>query len=241
MSLFAVGTGCNTSKENAGQAKVDDRIILINIGNSDRLEIAKAIEKVSHCSPKIIAINAIFVGTIDSNSDLALSNAIKYSQNVIIPFEVNGNGFIKSNELFANGCLAQGAVEMWPADDVINTFKVSFYSDKMEELVWAFPFTIVNYFDIGNPSYLRETKPNQDYYIKFSQNSLDNNGISLDSLNRVSCEVLKGSIVLMGDIVYNDENGFLISDDSNIRVSSTVIFANIISTILSHDFTELNE
>jgi CHASE2 domain-containing sensor protein len=237
-SLFFIATACTNSKEEISQGEIDNRIVLININNSSRLQIAEGIKRLNQCSPKIIAIHGIFKDLKDPVQDSILSNSIKKSEKVIFPFVLNDGETIESNALFTEGCLAQGMDEMWPADDIMNTFKVSAYSETNEKLFWTFPFTVVNYFDLGNSSYLKETKPNQDYQIKFSQSSLTENGILLDSLNKISCDAIKDKIVIMGDISYNDKDGYFTPVDTKVRMSSTIIFANIVSTILDHVFEE---
>lgn len=238
--VFFITASCNKPNGRLDQSGLDERIVLINISNSSRLEIANSIEKLIRCSPKVIAINATFEDLRDSNHDSALSRAIKKSKNIIVPFVDDGNSLIQSNEFFREGCLAEGIVEMWPSDEIMNAFEVSSYSDVKQGLIWTFPFTIANYFDL-DPSYLKETKPNQKYRINFSRSSLTSKGVALDSISEISCENLKDKIVVMGDINYNDDQGFYVTSNRKIRVSSTLIFANILSTILSHDFEELKE
>ncbi len=241
---FTFIAGCNNPKENHTESSVDSRIVLVNIKDANRLQIANALDRLKSCSTKIIAINAIFENKMDPKYDSVFSNAIKISGNVILPF-VEGDGeLVQSDSLFRTICLGQGAVEMWPVDEVINTFKTVIYSNEKEELAWTFPFAIVNYFDIGNQSYLKQTKPNKQYYIKFNQSNEVGSGyegISLDCLSSLNCDTFRNKIVLMGDIIQDDRDGYLISSDSKVRFSSTIIFAAIITTILNQDFSELQD
>ncbi len=230
---------CTTRKDVSGVSTIDSRVVVVNIVNADRLKIANAIEQLNNCASKVIAMNVLFEMAITSRQDTILCNSFKRKKNVILPFVITDKGFIKSDKYIGEACLDQGISEMWPFDEVINSFKVSIYSERSNEVFWSFPFAAVNHFDGGNASYLKETKPLKSYYFNLTKEDTQITGISLDSLSTISCDKLRYKLILMGDIIPNDPNGYLTEADPKKRVSSTIIFASIISTMLNHNFKEV--
>lgn len=231
---------CSNPKDVGGISRIDSRMVVVNIVNADRLRIANAIEQLNNCSSKVIAMNVLFETTTTIRQDSILYDSFKRKKNIILPFVVTDTGLIKSDKFFNEACLDQGISELWPFDEVINSFKVSIYSERNNEVYWSFPFAVVNHFDGGNASYIKEAKPLKSYYFNLTKDDIKLTGISLDSLSAMSCDKLSDKLIIMGDIIPNDPNGFLTEADPEKRVSSTIIFSKIISTILNHDFQEID-
>lgn len=70
--LIIVSSACNSKKvyrEVARTDKIDPDIILINIGNGNRSEIAALLLDIDKCSPLMVGIDAIFLRHRESLED----------------------------------------------------------------------------------------------------------------------------------------------------------------------------
>ena len=66
------------------EPKADTSIVLVNLGNLSRLEIARQINIINSFNPKVIAIDAIFQEEKDPHSDSILSNAFSNCSNLVL-------------------------------------------------------------------------------------------------------------------------------------------------------------
>lgn len=64
--------------------KTEDRIVIVNIGNQNREEIANQIEWISKYRPKVIALDVLFPYNKDSAMDARLARAIERAGNVVM-------------------------------------------------------------------------------------------------------------------------------------------------------------
>ncbi len=62
----------------------DDRVVLVNIGQLDRLGIAGMIDIINSYKPKVIGIDVFFTSPKDSLGDLILEEAIDRSENIVL-------------------------------------------------------------------------------------------------------------------------------------------------------------
>ncbi len=69
--------------KNAG-TPIDNRIIIINIGNADRLGLAAMIEKIRQAKPKVIGLDVQFAGPKDPQHDSLLRHMIGSTPNLVI-------------------------------------------------------------------------------------------------------------------------------------------------------------
>lgn len=69
---------------NINQEEGDTNVVVVNIGEKSRQDIAKMINIISAMEPKVIGLDAIFDGRRDTLGDLMLSDAIKNSGKVIL-------------------------------------------------------------------------------------------------------------------------------------------------------------
>lgn len=64
---------------------IDENIVLVNIENANRLEIANLITRLNTCEPKVIGVDVSFKGIRDSFQDSTLIEAVKSSKNIVFP------------------------------------------------------------------------------------------------------------------------------------------------------------
>jgi CHASE2 domain-containing sensor protein len=67
----------------ASHTPIDKRIVIVNIGYSNREEIALMIDKVGSLKPKVMALDALFYGERDPYQDSLLSESFKRNKNLI--------------------------------------------------------------------------------------------------------------------------------------------------------------
>ena len=63
--------------------RLDERIVIVNIGTADRAQIAGMVEAISQSKPKVIGLDASFNGARDPQADAMLLQVLKNSTNVI--------------------------------------------------------------------------------------------------------------------------------------------------------------
>ncbi len=86
-----------------GNPKRDTNIVIVNIGNLDRLGIANLIKAVNIGEPKVLGLDAIFEGARDSLSDFTLADALSDNPKTVIAGKgINLNQETKEYENFEN-------------------------------------------------------------------------------------------------------------------------------------------
>lgn len=232
---------CTTrdNKNEIQEETISDQIVLFNLGDTGRQEIATAIDRINGCSPKIIAINAIFEDNSHSWSDSVLLNSIIEAKNVILVSNLMDNKLVNSDSIFLKGSMAQGVLNYGFTEERVSKYKT--YLSWNNQLLWSFPVTIASYFDLDlSERVMNETKANQFYKIKFYSTNVNYKSISIDELEKSDCKDIKDKIILIGYLGPNEDDLYPIDDkgNSNKKVYSTIIIANIISSILKNKFEE---
>ncbi len=63
---------------------VDDKIVIVNIGNAGRTEIAEIINTVDKAQPKSIGLDVLFLTSMEATGDSALAVAISQAPNIVL-------------------------------------------------------------------------------------------------------------------------------------------------------------
>ena len=71
------------SKGKKGADSLDRRIVIVNIGNSNREEMAHLIESAAAMKPKVIGLDVLFEGEKDEHQDSILSTVLKKTKNLV--------------------------------------------------------------------------------------------------------------------------------------------------------------
>jgi CHASE2 domain-containing sensor protein len=71
------------------EAKLDGRIVVVNIGHLDRAEIAMLIDKVSSMGPKVMGLDAYFEGPREAEKDSILRAVFEKPENLIVASRIN--------------------------------------------------------------------------------------------------------------------------------------------------------
>ncbi|TAE75441.1 MAG: CHASE2 domain-containing protein [Bacteroidetes bacterium] len=70
--------------------KLDDKIVVVNIGKLDRGEIGQLLEKIATQKPKVVGIDAFFRKLRDDKSDTLLQKGIEACKNVVFVSQLQG-------------------------------------------------------------------------------------------------------------------------------------------------------
>ncbi len=239
------------------EQKADTNIVIVNIGNLDRREIAKELTIVNSYKPKVIGIDAFFWKRKNLRVDSLLAKAIAGSKNIVLVSklgiydkEINSYDTVFNSVNYIEGKASTGYANL-PGNGVDNSITVrDFKPDvRYKNLLYdAFSVKIAQLYDKGDTKYLlrRSNKTeiinyrgNEDKFYFLNTGEVDNPKINLN--------FLKGKIVLFGfagtgmgpkmleDIFYTPLNkkyvGKTIPDMYGI-----FIHANIISMIIHKNY-----
>ncbi len=239
--------------------RVDTNVVLVNIGNLSRSEIAEQIRIINQYNPKVVAIDAIFQMKKDHHSDSLLADAMSQCSNLVLVSKLenfnnttnNYDTSLKSIDIF-NTNAASGYAN-FPSDQMsfrtVREFKpVSKVNGKV---IPAFVVKTVELYDQSAYKFLLDRK-HEIEKINYSGNY--NRYFYLDANQVLSKEIdlnfIKDKIVLIGfmgasltektfeDIYFTPLNeryaGKTFPD-----MYGVVIHANIISMILNKNYVEI--
>ena len=237
--------------------KADTNIVLVNIGNLSRLEIARQVNVLNSYNPKIIAIDAIFQEAREHRSDSILADALSECQNLILVSKLEGykeetgihDAIIHSVEIFNKSSL-NGFANL-PNDDrltfrTIREFKP--YTKTNGSILPSFTAKITEIYDSSAHDFLMKRnklfekinyKGNYDKFFFLDVQQVLSGGNDLS--------FIKNKIVLMG-FMETDFNHKTLEDiyftPLNERFAGksfpdmygVVIHANILSMILNRNY-----
>lgn len=224
---------------------IDNRIVILNIGNADRMGLALMIEKLRIAKPKVIGLDVEFNGPREPQSDSLLRHMIGSTPNLVIGSKLDWTkktetenigyfGVFTSNRGYVNLIGEEGGT--------IRNFS-PFEKDKYKSEVYtSFSAAIIEKADSGAFKKLKNRK--REYEVIHYSRKLDKymliDGTDLLEDN-IAPELFKDKIVLMGYInpdQYNVEDKHFTPLNKQFAGKSTpdmngiVIHANIISMIL---------
>lgn len=98
---------------------IDNRIVIVNIGNADRAGIAGLIEKTASYDPKIIGLDVTFDGPRDPAADSLLSEVVRNTPNLVLANQIfypDKKTKVVENGFFGSVSHKQGFVNMVSKD-----------------------------------------------------------------------------------------------------------------------------
>jgi CHASE2 domain-containing sensor protein len=242
------------------EPKVDTNIVLVNLSNLSRAEIARQVNIINSFNPKVIGIDAIFQEEKDHRSDSMLSDAFSKCQNLVLVSKLdmyNEVGEVYDtllNSINIFNQYAENGFANLPSDDKVsfrtirefrpllinNGVSVSAFASKIVEIYKpeAFKVLINRKKEIEKINYTGNY--NKFYYLDVHQILSGENHLGF----------MKDKIVLMGFMGINiNDKTFedIYFTPLNERFAGkafpdmygVVIHANIISMILSNNYVEL--
>lgn len=222
---------------------MDNRIIILNIGDADRMGLALMIEKLRMAKPKVIGLDVTFAGPKDAHNDSMLRHMIGSTPNLVIvskldwqnkatPEDVGYFGIYTPNRGYANLIGEQGGT--------IRNF--SPFEKNKNKLYKSLPAALVEKAD--SAAYARLKKRKRDYEVIHYSRTLDQYMMvdGKDFLeDNIAPELFTNKIVLMGYINPDPNNvedkhftplNKQFAGKSTPDMNGIVIHANIISMIL---------
>jgi CHASE2 domain-containing sensor protein len=226
---------------------IDNRIVILNIGNADRLGLALMIEKLRMAKPKVIGLDVKFQGPRDPHNDSLLRHMIGSTPNLVIvsqldwtnkntPEDVGYFGIYTPNRGYANLIGEEGGT--------IRNF--SPFEKANGKIFTSFPAALVERADSNAFVKLKSRKYEYEiiHYSRRLEKYLMIDGEDLLEDN-IAPELFTGKIVLMGYInpdPFNIEDKHFTPMNKHFAGKSTpdmngiVIHANIISMILDKKY-----
>lgn len=241
-SVISVLFACNSKKvfrEVARTDKIDQDIVLINIGNSDRTEIASLLLTIEKCNPLIVGIDVLFLKQRQSLEDSILANAIERVSNNILAYRFDSTGkeerSIDKFRKFAND---EGYVDLDRRDGVSSHFTP--IKEVEGQLYESFALRIIKHW---KPGFKYNLTVNKSIPILFQRSQQQFYYFVREDLQEKDvCELLKNKIVLIGYLGPGDEDKHFTpirNNDKDLEgkpdTYGLVIQANAIRTILEHE------
>jgi CHASE2 domain-containing sensor protein len=217
--------------------KVNSDIILVNIENRDREELAFLIEHLANQSPKVIGIDAVFREKRDAYKDSVLASTIKYYQDILVGSYIYPN--IQNHKMFAFS--KQGFVNFNPEADNNNVIR-DFVTNKDSLSSFSYIITSkVNEKKIKAFEGIRSIKyyGNYQQFLHMSFN---------DVMQQETIPHLKNKIVILGylGMPLGNVNDILDKKFTPLNTNFTgktipdmygvTIHANIINSLIKEDF-----
>jgi CHASE2 domain-containing sensor protein len=232
---------------NDDKIKLDStHVTIVNIGKADRGEIAEIIKLVSAYKPKVIGLDALFVGEKDSVKDLAMREVFSNTPNLIgASYLVPGDTFTIRRDFFDDVTLNKGYVNF--VSETIGTRR--FYTPfEMvdDEKVPSFTSAIIKKYDSTKYNKLA-ARHKEVETINYSRRENKYFVIQPDELaaDIVDTPVLRNKIVLLG-LVSNTPGDFedKLFTPMNEKfvgkalpdMNGIVVHANIISMVLEENY-----
>ncbi|HLO36847.1 MAG TPA: CHASE2 domain-containing protein [Lacibacter sp.] len=226
---------------------MDNRIIILNIGDADRLGLALMIEKLRMAKPKVIGLDVLFGGPKDAHKDSALRHMIGSTPNLVIvsqldwknkavPEDVGYFGIYTPNRGYANLIGEEGGT--------IRNF--SPFEKNSDKTYTSFPVALVAKAD--SAAFLKIKKRKREYEVIHYSRTLDQymmiDGQDLLEDN-IAPEMFTNKIVLMGYINPDPNNiedkkftplNKQFAGKSTPDMNGIIIHANIVSMILDSKY-----
>lgn len=92
MKIFRLIFFCTVAISGSCQSKLQDNIVLINVGNYDKGKIAKLISKINTLNPKVISLDIAFPEYNGDTDDKSLYRALVDVKKLVLPSEISFEG-----------------------------------------------------------------------------------------------------------------------------------------------------
>jgi len=236
---------------------IDTNIVLVNIGQLNRFQIAKQIETINLFNPKVVAVDVIFSERRNKYSDSALSKSFNEANNLVLVGILNnyvesGNyyeKYIRPNKAFTKNATwgyANLPTKYGTSSKTIRSFRP--YSKVKNQLFPAFSVRVAEAFDKTAFNKLVR-RANKIEFINYRGNIDKFVTIDVENLNErnIDLKFLKNKIVLLGflgntltektfeDIYFTPLNETY-AGRSYPDMYGVTIHANIISMILNGNY-----
>lgn len=228
--------------EKIQESSISKDIILINIENRNRFELALLLESVLAENPKVVGLDAIFRSPKDSMSDSYLAAQLQNSK-VVSAMNIESNQVVRSHESFQPASENFINISFDLKSKVVRTFETFHRNESKVDT--SFAAKIAGNYDVELP-YEKLQKPQ---FIKYSGNYKSFIHFGFDEfMTLTDKQIIKDKIVLLGYLGVPLGNTFDVEDKfftplnegtsgkSLPDMFGVVIHANILKIFLENDF-----
>jgi CHASE2 domain-containing sensor protein len=226
---------------------MDKRIVVINIGHAGREELAYIIEKTASFQPKVIGLDAYFVGERDPKGDSTLRSVFEKTDNLITASRLarSDSGLVVIPEYFDSSTKTRGSVHLIGYE--VGTIRFYAPFEKVGHKKYPhFSTAIANVYD-STARLKLEKRHKQVETINYLRRVDQYKIIEVDDLmtDNVEASFLKDKIVLLGyinpdpndieDKQFTPMNAQYIGK-SKPDMNGVIVQANIISMVLDGNY-----
>lgn len=214
---------------------IEDRIVIVDVGDADRSDIAKKINQIAGCSPAVIGVDLFFKDfDRESPQDSMLLQSIQDS-NCVLGAPNKGLGIHNVHKNFQKAALGVGFAELNQKEGYASDFYV--YWDTPIRRDYHFAYVLANQYDsLAVKSYLNSlTGNNPDLLIS----RLTSQFKVFDSDEPLDCNLITDRIVIVGSLEPDDQFKTYARyhddvDDDGPDMFGAIIIANQILMILDY-------
>ena len=247
ISDFDLTDICFSKYHKSKTAGFDKRIVIVDIGHENREQMAAMIRVLESFKPKVIGVDVLYEGKVDPYMDSILAEQVSKEKNIVLGSQLNmaGNNFEEMAGPFASKDSLHGFVNM--VGENIGTIR--YFSPKEKEgkrIFYNFNSLVAKEYD--SLSFKRLIARNQQTeIINYKRRDADFLIVNYEDLlnGKVNGDFFRDKIVLMG---YMNSGPFDFEDKlftpcnekyagkTMPDMNGVVVHANIILTILDHDY-----
>jgi CHASE2 domain-containing sensor protein len=225
-------------KEVAVGTNTDPEIVLFNIGDGDRAEIADLLAQLEQCSPSIIGIDAVFLRDGDPLKDSALEQVLSDIKNDVLAYRFDSTGKLETPiRDFSVNAKEEGFINLERENGLSNHFTPII--EKTGVVYESFALKVIK---LWKPSFNLSIIPNKSVPIRFKRSQEDFHCFEKPNLKESKVrEFLSKKIVLVGYLGPSLEDKHFTPLRSKLKVQNgqpdtygVVIIANEIRTLLEY-------
>ncbi len=227
---------------------IEDKIVIVNIGDADRTGIAAMVRKVNEAQPKAIGLDVLFLTPMAPSADSALADAIAQTPNIVLCNKLEfGAGTLTNKNYFSGYSKYNGYVNFVGENSGVIRYFSPFEKLK-DTLNYSFAAAVIKASDeLKFRSF--QKRSNELEFINYRRQADQYFTIDYHDLlaDKVSSDVFRDKIVLIGFVDNNPSNiedkHFTPLNEKFIGKSipdmnGVIIHANIISMILENNFVK---
>jgi CHASE2 domain-containing sensor protein len=213
---------------------IDPDIILVNIGNADRISVAKQLLKIDSCQPALIAVDTYFPDEKGNAQDSDLMNALQKIPNDVLSYFIDSNNnVLKSHRKFEVLAKDEGLAFVTVVNGLSSQCTpIEVIDGTQHEL-----FSLRQW----KPDFKTTFKPDQTINTNFTRTLDEYVHIEGTDLANIDCNYFKNKVILLGYLGPDDIDKHFtpirfVKDypENKADTYGLVIIANQIRTILEY-------
>lgn len=238
LACAAVLVSCENSKTSDSKIETekDESVLLFNTSEFSRSEIANFITQIDNCGPVVIGLTDIFDGLNNREEDSLLAKAIMDSKKVVLSADIapeTDKSLIRSHNLFVGAAKAQGVTSYLQNENgIVDTFIPLYQDSEGQETNTSFSL-FFEYASKKAAILFEKLNVNERYSLLFKDKRI----FPVIDPKKISCEEIKGKIVIMGYLGPDKENMVNVETDEGdqLQIYVPILIANQLSNFLNQE------